>query len=1085
MSAEVGSGHIAIFPVMRGFKRAVANEVNGAASEGKSGFQRIFAGAGQGIGAKLGRETSAGFRAATASMGGEGLRKLQSDVSAAARALSSARLKQQDAAGRARIAETQLAEAQSRYASGSSQVVRAEERLASARRREAQEAERVADASARLRGAQQSLAALQSQAAAASARMSGALSGVRAGLSGAFSGLGRFRDGFLSSAAAASVFSGRMGTLGGQTRAALQPVVDLASRVAAPIRAMGSGIVQSFSGIAQKIAAPLAPVTSVVGRAFSGIKTAATSAFATIAPAVGPAMSAVAGAVGSGMSAASRAVVSGAQAMGSHIAGAARAAAGVMTAAFAAAAAAIGTHLGAAVSRVDTLNNFPRVMRNLGYASDDARASIQRMSDGIKGLPTSLNEIASTTQQLAPLTSSLGEATDLSLALNNALLAGGKGAGEASRAMTQYTQMLGKGKVDLQSWRSLQEVMPGQLGQIAQALLGPTANTMDLYDAMQKGTVSFDDFNKAILKLNDEGINGFASFSQQAKDATAGIQTAFTNVGTAITRNIANIIQAIGADKISGAINSIGGVIDSIGEKIVGLIQKFQSGDGFGAFGNALQAIIPAAGGLAGALLPLLSNIPIIGRAFMGLTGPIGIALGAFTGLVATSQPLQDALSNLGSALSTSFSGIMEAIGPSLATMGDALAGLADAIGGALADAFTALAPVIGQVAEQFAQLLSDALPQLVPIISQIGEVVQALLPVFSEIISAILPPLMQVISALLPVIIQLVQAVLPLIIPVIQQIAEVIAQISPFISELVNALLPPIMEIIQALIPVIVQVVDAIMQIISALLPLIPPLVQLISAILPPLISLFAAVITPVIELAGQIIGNLVPVITSLLGILGGLIDFVVGVFTGNWSQAWEGVKAIFSNAVNAIGALVTGTLRMFFVNIPSMIKGVFSGAGSWLVSAGRQIINGLLSGLKAMWGAVQGFFSSLTSMIPSWKGPAQRDARLLRPAGRLIMDGLEEGLQDRYMNVRSTLAGFTEDLAGIRPGAPPAALSSSAGSGVLSADVLAAAIVQALTGAGLTLEVRDVDNVLLGTMDTRAATALSTQASRRALYR
>ena len=74
MSAEVGSGHIAIFPVMRGFKRAVANEVNGAASEGKSGFQRIFAGAGQGIGAKLGRETSAGFRAATASMGGEGRR---------------------------------------------------------------------------------------------------------------------------------------------------------------------------------------------------------------------------------------------------------------------------------------------------------------------------------------------------------------------------------------------------------------------------------------------------------------------------------------------------------------------------------------------------------------------------------------------------------------------------------------------------------------------------------------------------------------------------------------------------------------------------------------------------------------------------------------------------------------------------------------------------------------------------------------------------------------------------------------------------------------------------------------------------
>ena len=83
MSAEVGSAHIAIFPVMRGFKKAVAAEVKGSASEGRIGFQRAFSGAGQAIGQRLGRETAAGFKQATGSMGGDGLRKLRTDVAAA------------------------------------------------------------------------------------------------------------------------------------------------------------------------------------------------------------------------------------------------------------------------------------------------------------------------------------------------------------------------------------------------------------------------------------------------------------------------------------------------------------------------------------------------------------------------------------------------------------------------------------------------------------------------------------------------------------------------------------------------------------------------------------------------------------------------------------------------------------------------------------------------------------------------------------------------------------------------------------------------------------------------------------------
>ena len=1145
MSAEVGSAHIAIFPVMRGFKKAVAAEVKGSASEGRTGFQRAFSGAGQAIGQRLGRETAAGFKQATGSMGADGLRKLRTDVAAASRALSSARLKQQDSAGKTRIAETQLAEAQAKYAAGSSQVVRAEERLASARRRQAAEAEAVSAATDRLKSAQASLAAAQSQAAAAATAHVTRLQALKGAAVNVAGSVGRFRDGFTSAAAAASVFSGRMGTLGGQTRQALAPAEAAVARVAVALRGAGSraftplvagvarfrdgivsaatsaagfvGRIASFGGLTANIAAPIQRIAPAVASALAGVAGRAASAFSAIAPAIGPAMSGLAGAVGAGMAGVTRAVVSGASSMASTISSVAKTGAATLVAAFAAAATVIASQLGSAVSRVDTLNNFPKVMANLGYSADDARASVSRMADGIKGLPTRLDDIASTTQQLAPLTKSLGDATELSLALNNALLAGGKGGAEASRAMIQYTQMLGKGKVDLQSWRTLQEVMPGQLGQIAQALLGPTANTMALYDAMKEGTVSFDDFNNAILQLNNEGINGFASFTQQAKDATAGIKTAFTNVGTAVSRNIANIIQAIGADRISGAINSIGGAIDAVGNKIVGLIKAFQGGS-FSQFAGAMQGLIPVVAGVVGAFAPLLSKIPILGAGFAGLTGPIGVALGAFAGFAATSKPFQDALSNIASVLADSFGSVMVNLAPAFEQLGTMLGMMGQVVGGSLASAFNTLAPVLGLIAQHFIALVNGVMPSLIPLMSNLAGVVSQVIGVVADVVAAVLPqvsalllqmmPLITqmvadllpqllpiitqigaLIQALLPVLIQVVSAVLPLVIPVITQIAEVIAQLAPILTQLVSALLPPIMETVTALVPVFMQVVSAVMQIVSAVLPLLPPLVQLIGAILPPLVSLFSAVIGPVITLAGQIIGNLMPVITSLIGVIQGLIDFVTGVFTGNWTMAWNGVKSIFSNAVSAIAGLVTGTLKSVFTGIPSMIKGVFAGAGSWLLDAGRKIIQGLIDGIKGMISSVQSALSSLTNLIPSWKGPEERDRVLLRPAGRLIMQGLEEGLADRYAQVRATLTGFTDSLAGTRPTTVPTAGGPAAlpgtGSGVGLADALASAIIQALGNTSIALEVHDVDDVLMGSMDARVVASLREQSRRRGLYR
>lgn len=231
--------------------------------------------------------------------------------------------------------------------------------------------------------------------------------------------------------------------------------------------------------------------------------------------------------------------------------------------------------IGAAVSRVDTINNFPKVMANLGYSADDAAASIKTMSSRLTGLPTALDSMAGMVQQLAPLTGGLAEATDLSLALNNALLAGGKSTEMQANAMEQYTQMLAVGKVDMAAWRSMVSAMPGQMDQLAASILGAGHKSMDLYAAMKDGTVGFDEFNAAVLRLNDEGTGAFASFEQQARSATDGIATGQANLETSITRGLASLIerfqpQIVGLlastrDAVDGAFKAVGGFVDWVG----------------------------------------------------------------------------------------------------------------------------------------------------------------------------------------------------------------------------------------------------------------------------------------------------------------------------------------------------------------------------------------------------------------------------------------------------------------------------------------------------------------------------------------
>lgn len=270
----------------------------------------------------------------------------------------------------------------------------------------------------------------------------------------------------------------------------------------------------------------------------------------------------------------------------------------------------VSASLDKAINRFDTLERYPKVMKSLGFSAKDVANSTKELSDGIDGLPTTLDDVVKTTQKLTSMTGDLKTSTKLTLALNNAFLASGASTEDASRGLQQFSQMLSAGKVDMQSWKTLQETMPYALQKTAESFgfAGESAQK-DFYSALLNGEITFKQFSKRLIELN-QGTNGFA---EMAKKNSEGIQTSWNNIVNAFAKGIANVMKAF--DDLSKAITgkSIAKNLDALKAGVNGFF-KFVT-DGI----RGLVPIVQSVNNVLGALKPIFDAlIPVITGAVAG-----------------------------------------------------------------------------------------------------------------------------------------------------------------------------------------------------------------------------------------------------------------------------------------------------------------------------------------------------------------------------------------------------------------------------------------------------------------------------------
>lgn len=244
------------------------------------------------------------------------------------------------------------------------------------------------------------------------------------------------------------------------------------------------------------------------------------------------------------------------------------------------------------ISRLDTLNNFEKVMSNMNISADQADIAKSKLVKGLNGLPTTLDDAVASVQRFTANNKDVQKSADIFLALNNAILAGGMSREIQSSALEQISQSYSKGKPDMIEWRSLLTAMPAQVDQIGKSF-GLTSD--QLGEALRNGNISMDQFMDRIVEMNKNGAEGFKSFEEQARNSVGGVRTGMSIMNSAITRGVTSIIDTFDKMAKDKGLGGIAGVFGKIGAafednlKKIGAFAEEHSDDIFRFFDKVVK----------------------------------------------------------------------------------------------------------------------------------------------------------------------------------------------------------------------------------------------------------------------------------------------------------------------------------------------------------------------------------------------------------------------------------------------------------------------------------------------------------------
>lgn len=375
-----------------------------------------------------------------------------------------------------------------------------------------------------------------------------------------------------------------------------------------------------------------------------------------------------------------------------------------------------------------------------------------------------------------------------------------------------------------------------------------------------------------------------------------------------------------------------------------------------------------------------------------------------------------------------------------------------DSFKGPATQGISMLAEGIGGLPQAFKSMMGSMMPAL----QKIGSVMQAsFVPVGQAISGKLLPalqPFMQALqnlgSAIMPVLDAAFQALMPVLgsllagltqvggtimstlTPVINNLAAVFQTVLPVIQQQFQTWGTEIQNVINAVFPFIQTVITTVMNIINGI----------ITTVLAALQGNWNGVWTGIQNIAVRVWNGIQNIVTAGMNAVSGVVSAVMNAISSTWSGLWNTVKNLASSAWNGITNAVrngVNTVANTVSGIGGKIKGAFSNAGSWLVSAGNNIIQGLINGIKGAIGnavaAVKNAASSIVNAAKSALG-IHSPSRVFRDeVGKMIPAGLGVGVT---MNEKLAVQPVQSMVSSLLPSSFTGSVSSPMASPVVLSD-------------------------------------------------
>lgn len=568
-----------------------------------------------------------------------------------------------------------------------------------------------------------------------------------------------------------------------------------------------------------------------------------------------------------------------------------------------------------------------------------------------------------------------------------------KSMGGVFKALGKYNEELGKGKVgsaknlkaidqmllkygglhnaffkangDIKDLRGLQDTLGKSLKGMTKEQKLSTLETLFGADAMRAsailsldGAKGYDKFSKAVskTKASDVAAARLDNLSGAVEQFKGSMETAMIIIGNVFLPVVTKIVQGATwlvnlftklPKPIQVAIAVIGGLV-SVMLLISGLILAFlpviaafivhmllmrtigvvassfrvlwtsiKAGEGVMAASTAASARMSTGMTTLGKRSLFTGRIfLLVGKmmraAWLMATGPIGLAIVAIAAIVAIGvllykkwKPFHDLVDKIASVVRDKFIAAWHALQPALVAAWNTIKKLGSWIA-------SVLMPVLQKIAAML-----------------IGKLVKG----WHEISDAIGKQLMPAIS-------QLVGA--------FRNIQPQLSATGGFISSLVGHFMSFANAVGKFLLPILKKIGEL-----------------LVTFVIPVLLKVAGFLTGVIIDAIVLFVKGAIQAITGIIQIFTGLINFFKGLFTGNWSQMWEGVKQIFTGIWN----LIIGLIKVYLaIGVLKAVGLAFKGL-LLIVRGGWQLILGLFRGAgRGIWAIVKGAFSLILSIIRNY---------------------------------------------------------------------------------------------------------------------